>query len=271
MSVEKSKKEIEIQRVRLNDTINNARLGHSKIRRQMLKHLEDQKKEGWTGAYVQGYFYQGLEELGISGAKPTEFRFRQYDVDNILEDAEVLDIGSNTGFVAIYCAKLAKRVVGVELNPYLNRIARDASEYLLISNIELSQSDFKDFESKKKFDVVLSLSNHHTIDGNLNLGFEKHIERIANHLKPDGYLLFESHNVFGSGNGGQGDDGDMEEKIKIMSKYFKIERYRMIQSFLKYGDIDKLFIVARRTNIEKPIDFNLSAARQSYSWTKPFP
>lgn len=270
MNVEKSKKEIEIQRIRMNDAINSARLGHSSLRRQLLKHLEDQKKEGWNGAYVQGYFYQGLEELGISGAKPTEFRFTQYDVDNILENADVLDIGSNTGFVAIYCAKLATRVIGVELNPYLNRVARDTSEYLSINNIELSQSDFKDFESEIKFDVVLSFSNHHTIDGNLNLGFEKHLERIVNHLKPNGYMLFESHNVFGSGKGGQGDDGDMEKKIKIMSKYFKIERYRMVRSFLKHGDIDKLFIVASRTDIEKPIEFNLNTARQNYSWTKPF-
>lgn len=161
-------------------------------------------------------------------------------------------------------------VVGVELNPYLNRVAKDALEYLSINNVELVQADLKDFQSDQKFDVVLSLSNHHTIDGNLNLGFKNHLGRITDLLKPAGYMLFESHNVFGPGEGGLGDDGDMEAKIQIMSKHFDILRYRMIRRFLKCGDIDKLFIVARRSDAAKPIEFSLNDARQNYSWSLPF-
>ncbi|WP_159299936.1 bifunctional 2-polyprenyl-6-hydroxyphenol methylase/3-demethylubiquinol 3-O-methyltransferase UbiG [Spiribacter sp. SSL99] len=234
----------------------------------MIAHLQDQK-ENWAGAYVQGYFYQGLECLGISGAKPTGFRFAQYDVDEILKGSNVLDIGSNTGFVAIWCAKLAKSVTGIELNPYLNKIAREAADHLSILNVAFCEEGFEEFDSDRKFDVILSLSNHHTIDGNLNLGFEKHMQRISNLLEVDGYMLFESHNVFGRGDGGTGDDGDMDKKIRIMSNYFKIERYKMVRKFLRYSDVDKLFIVARKSPVAMPIKFDLAVARQDYSWTTP--
>jgi len=52
-------------------------------------------------------FLQGLEELGITAAPPTGFRFSQYHVDDILSNADILDIGSNCGFVACYCARKA--------------------------------------------------------------------------------------------------------------------------------------------------------------------
>ncbi|MEM6409160.1 MAG: class I SAM-dependent methyltransferase [Pseudomonadota bacterium] len=231
-----------------------------------MRHLAEQEKN-WPGAYVQGYFYQGLEDIGISGGKPTRFRFSQYQVDDLLRDADVLDIGSNTGFVSIYCAKFAKSVLGIEFNPYLNKVARETAAYLGIQNTEFRDVDFADFQSSEVFDVVLSLSNHHTIDNNLDLGFESHVSRIAALLRPGGVMLFESHNVFAPGEGGPGDDGDMDEKVKIMSKYFQIERHRMVRCFLKYGDIDKLFIIARKTDDPKPISFDLETARQSYSWT----
>ena len=197
--------------------------------------------------------------------------FDQYQVDDLLKDADVLDIGSNTGFVAIYCAKFSKEVLGIGLNPYLNRVARETAEYLKVKNAQFMDVDFKDFQTEDRFDVVLSLSNHHTIDENLDLGFKNHISRISDLLRPDGVMLFESHNVFGPGEGGAGDDGDMEAKVEIMSKFFKIERYRMVRRFLEHGDVDKLFIVARKTEVPKPISFDLIKSRRNYEWTQPTP
>lgn len=256
----------ELAWLRLQDFLNGLRLGHFRLHRRLLGHLREQRKH-WKGSYVQGYFYQGLEELGIAGAKPTGYRFTQYDVDEILKDADVLDIGSNTGFVSVYCAKLARSVTGVELNPYLNRMARETAQYLGLTNVDFVESDFRDYRTDRKFDVVLSLSNHHTIDGNLDLGFEQHMSRIADLLRPGGVMLFESHNVFGPGVGGVGDDGDMDAKVSVMSRYFRIERYRMVRKFLKHSDIDKLFIVARRSEAPTGIDFDLKRARTRYDWT----
>lgn len=253
--------------LRVADTVNGIRMGHFRIHRKLLGILREQKRQ-WKGTYVQGYFYQGLEEIGIYGAKPTKFRFDQYEVDDLLRDAEVLDIGSNSGFVAIYCAKLAKYVVGVELNPYLNRIADETAAYLGVKNVEFAEADFASYAGERQFDVVLSLSNHHTIDGNLDMGFEQHLARIAELLRTDGVMLFESHNVFGPGLGGMGDDGDMERKMQIISKYFSVERYRMVRRFMTHGDVDKLFLVARKSAKPEPIPFDLEAARLNYDWTQ---
>lgn len=237
------------------------------IQRRLRHHLREQSK-GWPKEqlYTHGYFYQGLEDLGITGAKPTGFRFRQYQVDELLANADVLDIGSNCGFVAVYCAKRAKSVTAVELNPYLNKIAVDTAAYFKLNNIDIVESDFAQFSTDKKFDVVLSFSNHHTIDGNLNMGFENYINTIASSLKPGGYLLFESHNVFAKGLGKVGDDGDMEEKVRIMNKRFNIERFRMVKCFLKRGDIDKLFIVARLSDAPETAQFSLPEAIKKYAY-----
>jgi SAM-dependent methyltransferase len=239
------------------------------IQRRLRAHLRDQSK-GWPSEqqYTHGYFYQGLEELGITGAKPTGFRFRQYEVDAILQGADVLDIGSNCGFVAVHCGRLARSVVAVELNPYLNRIAVETARHFKHDNVEVVESDFSAYETGKRFDVVLSFSNHHTIDGNLNMGFENYIHKIASLLKPNGYLLFESHNVFGPGTGGVGDDGDMAQKVAIMNKRFEIDRYKMVRCFLKHGveDLDKLFIVARKSDSPSAAAFDLDTAIQKYTY-----
>lgn len=239
------------------------------IQYRLRAHLKEQSRS-WPKEkrYTQGYFYQGLEELGITGAKPTGFRFAQYMVDDILKDADLLDIGSNCGFVAAYCAKKATTVTAIELNPFLNRIAKDTLDYLNLKNVEVIEDDFSTFVTEKKFDVVLSFSNHHTIDGNLHMGFEQYMEKIVGLLKPGGYLLFESHNVFASGKGGVGDDGDMEQKVAIMNKHFDIQRYRMVHCYLKHAveDLNKLFIVAQQSNSPRNIQFSLPEAREKYQW-----
>lgn len=254
---------------RVLDFVKGAVTGNLGIQRRLYGHLRDQARE-WPKEklYTHGYFYQGLEELGITGGKPTGFRFRQYDVDRILRGADVLDIGSNCGFVAAYCARLAKHVTAVEFNPYLNRIARDTAKHLGLRNMEVVDGDFATWDTDRQYDVVLSLSNHHTIDGNLHMGFEAYMAKISRMLRPDGYLLFESHNVFGPGKGGVGDDGDMEAKVAIMNRYFTIERYRMVHCFLEHNvdDIDKLFIVGRQSANPKSCAFSLPEAIKRYSY-----
>lgn len=143
-------------RLPLKDFFQGIALGTLGIQYRLRRHLKAQSKAlAKEKAYTRGYFYQGLEELGITGAKPTGFRFRQYEVDEIITDAEVLDIGSNAGFVACYCARRASTVTAVEFNPYLNRKARDSARYLKLANVEVVEEDFSKFDSPRRYDVVL--------------------------------------------------------------------------------------------------------------------
>jgi cyclopropane fatty-acyl-phospholipid synthase-like methyltransferase len=252
----------------LKDFIVGLYLGTLGLQIKLRKHLRDQKRSN-LNIYTQGYFYQGYEDLGITGAKPTKFRFSQYEVDDILLGADIFDIGSNAGFVSCYCAKHASTVTAIEYNRFLNRIAKDSIKFLGLQNITLIEDDFATCAITGQYDVVLSLSNHHTIDGNLHMGFESYIFKVANLVRLGGYMLFESHNVFGPGLGNAGDDGDMDQKMRIINKYFTIERFRMVRSYLEHlvEDVDKLFIVAKRTNNPVNIDFDILSARECYSWS----
>src|SRR5439155_7920490 len=99
-------------------------------------------------------------------------------------------------------------------------IANIATEYLGAANASFIPGDFVDFETSKRYDAVCSLANHCTIDGNLSIDFEQYIAKLFSLLKPGGLLFFESHNVFGSGAGGAGDDGDLDAKFDIAERYF---------------------------------------------------
>ena len=161
-----------------------------------------------------------------------------------------------------------KEVDALDINPYLNQIGIDTARYLGIKNVHFKTLDFSTYETDKKYDVVFSLSNHHTIDGKLNMGFAKYSEKIFNLLKPGGLLFFESHNVWGDGNLGPGDDSDLEKKFELASKYFEIVKYRMVPAFYPV-DIDKLFVVFKRRaeiNESRKTDFNLESARKTYHY-----
>ena len=197
-------------------------LGTLGFQNHLRRHLKDQN-QNFTKAerYAHGYFYQGLEDIGITGCKPTGFRFSQYEVDSLLKNADILDIGSNAGFVACYCAKKgAESITAIEINPYLNRIAKDTAKFLNLKNIKIIESDFSTFVSDRKFDIILSFSNHHTIDGKFYLPFDQYIEKIAKLLKPEDICYLKATMYMHPGRGRSGDDGDMELKNQNHEQIF---------------------------------------------------
>jgi len=229
-----------------------------------------QQRRNWRQSYAADYPYQGMERLGISGIKPTEERFLRYGVAEYLRPSDnLLDIGSNNGFWALALASRVGHVDGLEFNPYLIAIANIAKENLAIENASFIPGDFVDFETSQGYDVVCSLANHCTIDGNLSMDFEQYIAKVFSLLKPGGILLFESHNVFGPGTGAPGDDGDLDEKFDIAERYFSVLKYRMTPAYVPTFDIDKLFIVMRRRERYQPDairTLRLAEARERYGY-----
>ncbi|WP_340153098.1 class I SAM-dependent methyltransferase [uncultured Marivirga sp.] len=230
---------------------------------EQLDELKVAQLQSWNSfVYCEGYYYQGYKRIGIHGIKPTEPRMENYDIANYLsKDKTVLDIGSNAGWLACYLAEYSKEVEGIELNPYLVKMGEATAKFLNISNVNFIEGDFTKFEFENKYDIVFSLSNHFTIDGNLNIGFESYISKIFNVLNNGGILFFESHNIYG-------DDKDLDLKFEIASKYFKLVKFKMVKAFFPQ-DIDKLFAVFEK--LDKPgspvkTTFNLEKAQKQYHY-----
>jgi len=230
---------------------------------EKLNRLKKKQMEGWESiVYCDGYFYQGYKRIGINGIKPTEERIEKYGIKEFFsKDSVALDIGSNAGFLTCYLSDFFEKVDGIELNPYLIEMGEVTKKFLERENIEFISDDFIGHQFKSEYDVVFSLSNHHTIDGNLEMGFESYIKKIYEILGEDGILFFESHDI-------DGGDADLEEKFKIASKYFELVDHKMVRAFFDV-DIDKLFAIFRRKNEKSGtalLDFSLDEARSKYHY-----
>jgi SAM-dependent methyltransferase len=143
--------------------------------------------------YGEGYFYQGLKALQITGLRDTDGRIEAMGLPERVRGKTVLEIGCNTGFISAALAGEATRIVGFDINPHLIEIARESALFLGVGNVEFQVSSFEDLKVEEAFDVVLSFANHSTYDKNTRQGPEAYFDRCLSLLKPGGTLLFESH------------------------------------------------------------------------------
>lgn len=49
--------------------------------------------------YGEGYFYQSLEKINLSGLRNSKKRIEQYNINSLLLNKDILDIGCNSGFL----------------------------------------------------------------------------------------------------------------------------------------------------------------------------
>lgn len=190
--------------------------------------------------YGNGYYYQSLKALNISGYRSTEERIEQLDLKNKVKGKSVLDIGSNTGFVLLSIAENIKNGVGVELNKFLVETSNEVKNYLGVTNVEFIPASFEDYNpTDEKFDVVLSLANHSTFDGNTKQNIDDYFKKVAALLNHDGMLIFESH------------PPQIEPKIKlevtlaIIDEYFDVEEKPSV-SMKGFLDKNRTYVIGRK-------------------------
>tara|TARA_B100000029_G_scaffold410542_1_gene412472 strand:+ start:1618 stop:2289 length:672 start_codon:yes stop_codon:yes gene_type:complete len=166
----------------------------AELHKKLEHHILEQKSNWKSFVYAQQMgFYQGFEEIKLSGCRPTEQRLERYDIKNYLTNEKIaLDIGCNCGFFVLHLSKFLKYVDGVEINPYLVNVGKDTQEFLKIRNVDLVATRFEDFNPTKKYDIIFSLANDDTIDGNTEFTFDEYIEKIQGLLNKDGYLMWET-------------------------------------------------------------------------------
>tara|TARA_B100000029_G_C17345145_1_gene876729 strand:+ start:218 stop:886 length:669 start_codon:yes stop_codon:yes gene_type:complete len=166
----------------------------NKLHEKLNEFVQEQNKEWKSFVYAkENGFYQGFEEIGINGCRPTEKRFERYGIEEYLsKDFRALDVGCNCGFFTIFVSRFLNDIVGVEINPYLIKIADETKNFLDIQNTSFLTSSFENYESEEKFDVIFSLANDETIDGNTKFTFKEYISKIHKLLPNDGLLMFET-------------------------------------------------------------------------------
>lgn len=180
--------------------------------------------------YGEGYFYQGQVELGITGLRDTRGRVETLALNERLRGKRVLEIGCNTGFVALSVAEAVDRIDGFDINPFLINVARRAATHLGRTRASFAVSSFEEWPACEPYDAVLSFANHSTYDGNTRQPLVEYFARCHAALKPGGELLFESHPPDYEG-------GRLQDVLRILEDRFEIREQRVLDygSFLDRG------------------------------------
>ena len=205
---------------------------HLKEQSEKWPHFIYSKKQG---------FYQGFDKIGIIGSRSTEKRFNEYNIGSLFsKNKNVLDIGSNCGFVSLYTSEFVKSVTGVEINPFLVKISNDTKEFLNIQNVKFVCSTFEEYNTEEKFDIVYSFANDSTIDNNTTFNFEEYIQKILFLLSLGGLLIFESQAL----------DvlvpSKFQSKLEILEKYFIISEKRKVSSEYPTNVPERIFLVLEK-------------------------
>ena len=164
---------------------------YKKIRSEIFQIIKGTLDE--TYDYGQGYFYQSFERINLSGLRNSKKRIEQYKILEEIKNKEIIDIGSNSGFILFQLDNVFKNATGIEYNPKLIEVALKVKSFLNIKNIFFIKSDFlKHNFNNKSFDFILSLANHSTYDKGI-YSTDLYFEKCNQLLKPGGFLFIEGH------------------------------------------------------------------------------
>lgn len=212
------------------------------LHNKLFQHLENQKKNWKSFIFAEEKgFYQGFDEIKIDGWRNTEKRYDSYKIEKYLtKNKHALDIGCNTGFFTLYISRFVQNIVGVEINPYLIDIANDTKDYLKITSVVFYKSSFEDFVSNEKFDIIFSLANDETIDGNTKFTFKEYIEKITKMLVNKGFLIFESQAADAY------DKSKFKPKFKFLKEKFNVIENRIVLSEYPVNVPERIFLILEK-------------------------
>ncbi len=116
-------------------------------------------------------------------------------------------------------------------------IAEDTKEFLKIQNASFLTSSFEKYQTDKQYDVIFSLANDETIDGNTKFTFEEYMGKINQLLTPDGVIIFEtvSPDTY--------QPKLFQPKLEFIKKHFRILKDEMVISEYPINVPERRFLV----------------------------
>ena len=160
--------------------------------KRLRKEITNVKKDPLFYDYGEGYFYQSLSKINLRGLRNTIFRKNKLKIEKISKDKNILDIGTNTGFLLMEMENNFNKALGIDHNPSLIEIANKVKKFLDIQNVSFKCRSIYDLETTIKYDIILSLANHSTFDEGIK-DTKKYFSKILELIKPNGILILESH------------------------------------------------------------------------------
>ena len=146
--------------------------------------------------YGKGFLYQSFENIGIFGLRATNEKINMIKKLININNLDILDIGSNSGFVSIELSIEANNVDGVEPNKFILEHGNLLKEYYKLNNINFFNCKFEEFMVSKNYDIILSFANHSTYDGETEFNLDEYFLKISELLSKKGKLIFESHHPY---------------------------------------------------------------------------
>jgi SAM-dependent methyltransferase len=212
------------------------------LHKKLFNYVEEQNKNWKSFVYAkENGFYQGFDEIGINGCRSTEKRFERYNITKYLSKNKLaLDIGCNCGFFSIFASRCLKQITGIEINPYLIKIANETKRFMNITNSVFNDTSFEDFESKEKYDIIFSLANDETIDGNTKFTFKEYIQKIYGLLTEHGFLIFETvaPDTF--------EPRLFKPKFEVLKQKFTILEDRMVETEYPINVPERRFLILQK-------------------------
>ncbi len=172
--------------------------------------------------YGKGFFYQSYENIGIFGLRATNEKIDMIKKLMNIKNLNILDIGSNSGFVSIELAMGAGAVDGVEPNEFIIEHGNILKDFYKLDNINFYKSKFEEFLISKKYDIILSLANHSTYDGETEFNLDEYFLKISELLTEKGTLIFESHHPY--------IEKDLTKVGKTIENFFNINKVFIYES-----------------------------------------
>lgn len=206
----------------INQIIDSFKFDHHRNIRNVISRIN--KQHELTYDYGANYFYQSLEKINLSGLRNSTKRIRSYNIDDIIKNKEILDIGTNSGFLILSLSKIYKFCTGIDYSKKLIEIADIVKNYLKLKNISFLNDDFMNYNFTKNYDVVFSFANHSTYDGGIK-NTQEYLKKCNLLLKNGGYFLIESHHP---------NYEKIEIFSQIISEFLEKYKYTVIKSDYLY-------------------------------------